>query len=183
MTVKSKATSVLSRLRVLANLYLISEGACPFECCAYREWSVLADTPLFEEPKDGSRVVGNALKGTKVQGLTGVVMVTEPGKIEVLRSHTGESGKTYEPGEIVWVYTELGEGFFKVWHNGEMYEEDAFFMYQDKGGWARCVDEGTCWGKRISFPNAVWWVQVKTSDGITGWSLSHQNFGDMDACG
>lgn len=162
---------------------LISEGACPFECCTYREWSVLADTPLLEKPKNGSRVVGNALIGAKVQGLTGIVIVTEPGKIKVLKPHTGESAKTYKPGEIVWVYTELGEGFFKVWHNGEMYEEKAFFMYQDIGGFDTCVDDGTCWGERIGFPKSVWWVQVKTNDGIIGWSLSHQSFGEMDACG
>jgi hypothetical protein len=114
----------------------------------------MADTPLLDKPKNNSRVAGKALKGTKVQGLTGIVILTDPGKIQVLRPHTGESGKTYTPGETVWVYTELGEGFFKVWYRGEMYNEEAFFMYQDRGGWARCVEDGTCWGKRISFPKS-----------------------------
>jgi hypothetical protein len=161
----------------------IDEGACPFECCTYREWTVKADTPLHAKPNDTAKIIGKARKGTKVQGLTGLVIVTKPGQIEVLRPHTGESGRAYRPGDTVWVYTERGEGFFRVWYKGEMYDEEASFMYQDMGGWDRCVDEGNCWGKRKSFPSSVWWVKVKTSNGTVGWSKTPENFGNVDACG
>jgi hypothetical protein len=161
---------------------LTDEGACPFECCTYREWSVKADTPLLEKPADGSKIVGKALKGTRIQGLTGTVIVTTPGQIEVLRPHTGAFGKEYKAGDTVWVYTERGEGYFKVWHRGEMYDEEAGFMCHDMGCWDRCVEEGTCWGQRITFPKSLWWVKVRTKEGVVGWSKSHENFGDMDAC-
>lgn len=158
-------------------------GACPFECCTYREWTVQKDTPLRAKPNDAARRIGTARKGTKVQGVTGVVIVTKPGRIEVLKSHTGESGHAYKPGDTVWVYTERGEGFFRVWHDGEMYDEEAAFMYQGKGGFDRCVDEGSCWGRRKSFPSSVWWVKVRTAGGTVGWSRTPENFGNVDACG
>ncbi|MDS4040092.1 MAG: hypothetical protein RKP20_02835 [Candidatus Competibacter sp.] len=161
----------------------VDEGACPFECCTYREWTVEADTLLLVKPEDPAKIIGKARKGTKVRGLTGIVIVTKPGQIEVLRPHTGESGRTYKPGDTVWVYTERGEGFFRVWYNGEIYDEEASFMYQDRGGQERCVDEGTCWGKRRNFPLSVWWVKVKISDGTVGWSKTPENFGNIDACG
>ena len=162
---------------------LTDEGACPFECCTYREWSVEADTPLLARPDDRAPVIGKASKGTKAQGITGIVIVTNPGRIEVLRPYTSESGRRYKPGDIVWVYTERGEGFFTVWYRGEMYDEEATFMYHDRGGWDGCVEKGTCWGKRKSFPVSIWWVKVKSSDGTVGWSRAHRNFGNMDACG
>lgn len=159
------------------------EGACPFECCTYREWSVKADTLLLEKPFGEAKVIGKVLAGDKVQGLTGTVIVTKPGEIEVLRPVSEETKRTYQVGDTVWVYTPIGEGFFKVWYQGQMYDEEAVFMYHNMDGWAGCVDDGICWGNRISFPQIVWWVKVKTSAGVVGWTKDNQNFGNMDACG
>ena len=39
----------------------------------------------------------------------------------------GTDGK-YRPGNVLWVYTPLGEGFYKVWFRGKMYEEALEFM-------------------------------------------------------
>ena len=64
-----------------------------------------------------------------------------------------------------------------------MYDEEAFFMYEGKGGSDSCVEDQTCWGKEKAFPVSVWWVKIKTSKGITGWSKLPENFGGMDACG
>lgn len=133
---------------------MTEEGACPFECCTYREWTVLVDTPLREAPNDRARILGKARKGATVQGLTGIVIVTKPGQMEVLRDYSSaESGHSYQRGDIVWIYTERGEGFFEVWHDGETYDEEAAFMYQDRGGRASCVDAGTCWEREWRSPN------------------------------
>lgn len=156
---------------------LSDEGACPFECCVYREWSVEADTTLHAEPKEGSPVVAQAGKGTRARGLTGVVITTEPGRFEVLRAVKGAGGHSYEPGEIVWVYTYRGEGFFKVWHRGEFVEEEALFMLSGS------VPRGYDWGHALAQPKSTWWVKVRTADGKEGWSDQTRNFGNKDACG
>ena len=163
---------------------LVEDGACPFECCAYREWSTLAETTLLADPDDAAAVVAVVLPGTRVAGLTGKLIVTRPGRIEVLHDYRSlDSGHDYRKGDIVRVYAERGEGFFQVWHDGELFDEEATFMYQGHGGWDRCVTDGTCWGKRMAFPESTWWVKVKTPDGRVGWSRKPENFGDKDACG
>lgn len=63
---------------------LVGPGACPFECCTYREWSVKADTTLVAHPDRRAPAVGKACKGSRVQGLTGIVITTKPGEIEVI---------------------------------------------------------------------------------------------------
>jgi hypothetical protein len=162
----------------------VDQGACPFECCTYRQWTVEQRTVLRATPKDGTKLVGILEKGETVTGLTGIVETLQPGKVEVVRAHTSDtSGKSYKPGDVLWVYTYLGEGFFKVWFQGEMIEEDIGFVLHGVGGWIRCVDDGTCWGRGKDFPKSIWWVKVKPQKSLEGWSNEPGNFGNKDACG
>src|ERR1700737_4566206 len=50
----------------------IDKGACPFECCTYREWVARTDVTLLDIP-NGKKVVGQIKKGEKVLALTGEV--------------------------------------------------------------------------------------------------------------
>src|SRR5437867_12482309 len=63
-------------------------GACPFEGCTYRDWSVLADTQLLADWRDDARVVTRVQRGTTVRGLTGVVVTTRLGRALVVRQTT-----------------------------------------------------------------------------------------------
>ncbi len=58
----------------------IDKGACPFECCTYREWTVEKDTEFYDKV-DGKKIIGKVVKGTKIQGVTGEVH-TVPLKIQ-----------------------------------------------------------------------------------------------------
>ena len=156
----------------------IDDGACPFECCTYREWIVENTTNLNIEPDIESKVIGTVGSGSKVEALTGMVIIDSPGKVEVVRDHG-----PYKKGDIIWVYTYIGEGFFKVWFNDEMYQEDVHFIkHGENGGFARCVENGTCWGRVISKPKATWWIKIKYKEGLEGWSNQPQNFGNKDSC-
>src|SRR6266478_6263107 len=53
------------------NVY-IDKGACPFECCTYREWVAHTDVTLLDSP-NGKKVVGRIKRGEKVLALTGEV--------------------------------------------------------------------------------------------------------------
>jgi hypothetical protein len=53
------------------NVYT-DKGACPFECCTYREWVARTDVTLLDSP-NGKRVVGRVKKGQKVLALTGEI--------------------------------------------------------------------------------------------------------------
>ncbi len=119
-------------------------------------------------------------KGAKVDGITGVVKVKPPGKVKVLRSYKSPTSNiVYKKGDVVWVYTYLGEGFYKVWFNGSMYDEEIYFMASQD----RCEDTGACWGKELAKPKSVWWVKIGNRQGIKGWTDKPQNFSNKDACG
>src|SRR3977135_2566011 len=53
------------------NVY-IDKGACPFDCCTYREWVARTDVTLLGSP-NRKRVVGRIKKGERVLALTGEV--------------------------------------------------------------------------------------------------------------
>ncbi len=50
----------------------IDKGACPFECCTYREWVARTEVTLLDGP-NRKRVVGRIKKGESVLALTGEV--------------------------------------------------------------------------------------------------------------
>lgn len=59
----------------------LDAGACPFECCTYRQWIANKDTVLSKNMSDNSPVAFRIKKGGKVTGLTGVVITTKAGQV------------------------------------------------------------------------------------------------------
>ena len=97
----------------------VDKGACPFECCTYQRWTVAKDTVAYDQPAKGAKRVGLFKKGSRVRGLTGEVITTQPGKFVITKPH-----EKYKPGNILRVYTPQGEGFYKVWFGGKMLVEE-----------------------------------------------------------
>src|SRR5437868_5534785 len=48
----------------------IDRGACPFECCLYRQWRALRPVVVVDRPR-GNRAVGRLREGEWVSALTG----------------------------------------------------------------------------------------------------------------
>lgn len=160
-------------------LHYIDKGACPFECCTYREWIVAHETELLASHERNSNRVTTLHKGAIVNGITGIVKV-EPGKIRVLKNDTSKiSNINYKKGDILWVYTYLGEGVYNVWFNGKMYEEGIYIM----DGYHSCQNTGDCWAEVLAKQKSVWWVKILNRNGIEGWSDKPENFDNKDACG
>jgi len=157
----------------------VDKGACPFECCTYREWKVERLTVLRSEPKQDGASIGRVKRGDLVTALTGNV-VTVPARFRVKRDHDG-----YRRGDAFWVYTYVGEGFFKVWHDGQMEEEQLDFSPSaDDTGGDRCQkSERLCWGELDTPLKMTWWIKLRTTRGLEGWSSEHENFSGSDACG
>ena len=154
------------------------KGACPFECCTYREWKTEKATAAYARPSKRSRRVGTFKAGSKVVGLTGEVR-TVPGKFVVFKKY-----EQYVPGDVLWVYTPLGEGFYKVWFKGRM---DDIPLYYMNGPFERsipgCEETPECWGKLEKELRVEWWVKVRSADGWVGWTDEAGNFSNKDACG
>jgi hypothetical protein len=137
----------------------IDKGACPFECCTYREWVARTDVTLLDVP-NGKAVVGQIKKDEKVLALTGEIH-SVPLAV-VARKDYLEAG--VEAGDTIYLLHYVGEGFWKVWHLGNVFEID------DLPG-------------KAPKPKTTWWVKLKTSSGVIGWAIDHRNFENQDACG
>ena len=157
----------------------IDKGACPFECCIYRRWKTLKNTLAYVSPDKSSKRVVVFKAGTWVRGLTGEVRTLTPGKFVVQKAH-----EKYKPGNVPWVYTSQGEGYYKVWFGGRMIQENMYPM-----GWTiphqglTCETTPDCWGNLEVPQKTVWWVKVRSSTGWIGWTDQTDNFGNMDGCG
>lgn len=149
--------------------FYVDKGACPFECCTYRAWTAKKSVKLYAKPKTGSRAVGWIKKGSVVNASTGEVH-TAPGKLVVRRDVSA-----FKKNDVLWIYTYLGEGFFKVWHGGGFVETEIPFDPR-----SRSADD---WGHFVALPDSVWWVKVKTAAGLEGWSNQADSFDNKDACG
>ncbi len=152
----------------------VAEGACPFECCTYREWEVLETTSLTDEPF-GTIEVGTVLAGQRVLGVTGEVHL-RPEPIAVVHEHP-----PFAMGEVLFLLDYIGEGFYRYWRNGEIGEEE---LWMDDF----CLRPGRgCWAEYLRPPaereEAEWWVLIETEDGVRGWTNQPQHFGNKDACG
>jgi len=151
-------------------------GACPFECCTYREWAANKPTVLVKDMTENSPSVFKIRKGEKVQGVTGVVITTKAGIGRATRNanleYYDEKKNTtrnvpIKKGEQFLLLTYLGEGVYKVWYKGQILQssmEDSQF-------------------KRLSEPKSIWWVKIKNRKGQIGWTKLTDNFDNIDSCG
>ena len=144
-------------------------GACPGECCTYGTWRAERAVVLREAPSERSGTVASVAVGSEVQAETGQVH-TRAGKFVVRRE-----SPPYRAGEVIWLYTYRGEGFYKVWRAGQMVEQDISVMPDHTS-----PDD---WGYYASVPHSVWWVRVRLESGLVGWTNAPASFSGTHSCG
>lgn len=144
-------------------------GACPGECCTYREWIAKTLIGLRADRRSNSPVTYTVRKGEKVTAITGVVITTRPGQARILKPTTIE-GIPARTGDTFYLLTPHGEGWGTVWYKGRFLEAQLF---------------GVPWPavKYLSEPQTVWWVQIKNRKGQMGWSNQTASFSCKDNCG
>lgn len=140
------------------NVY-VDKGACPFECCTYREWVALTNVTLLDAA-NGKKVVGQIKKGEKVLALTGEVH-SVPLRV-VAKEDDPDAG--VKAGDTFYILHYEGEGYYKVWRDGKLVDIQNF-------------------SDKVRQPKTTWWVKLKTRSGVIGWTVEHHNFGNQDACG
>jgi len=159
-------------------------GACPFECCTYREWTVTAPTEFFRDRDRHSPRVFAAREGERVTGLTGVVVTRKPGRIVLKQEITLEDGQNkvrVPAGAVLQILHGEGEGYSKVWYQGRTYSSDLVSLDLAPGEEPDTLS--TKGANPDSALDAVWWVQVKNQKGQIGWTDETDHFDGMDSCG
>lgn len=160
-----------------------SLGACPFECCTYRTWTVEADTDILAERKDSASASFLVRRGQRVEGVTGVVVTASLGRAVVRRTSTigtGPRAITVQPGEAVFVLHYVGEGYWKVGVRGRVVDDQ--LPHKDTGCVNALLEPVECAIQITEQPKAVWWAKIR-SRGREGWTRQPDHFGNIDACG
>ena len=140
--------------------------ACPFETCAYGEWTFARELTVFDTWKEPRREITKISAGERVTGVTGVVITIEPGVVRMDRDLPLQHLRT---GDLILTYADRGEGFSAVWFKDKYYPEfDLSFAKLPDGtgcGGAHCAATYVNLGKK------AWWAQIKFSSGRSGWIL------------
>jgi len=157
------------------------DGACPFQCCTYREWSVDWDTDLHTDRRDDSPVAFHAPLGDTVLALTGVVTTTKVGRATATRDvMVGAKRLPVPAGQPIYLMRNIGGGDWKIWVNGvtdEQYIPSQGYCTGDKQSSDECALTVT------EQPEIVWWARVRDMRGREGWTREVDHFGNIDACG
>lgn len=160
-------------------------GACPFECCTYREWTATARVTLLRDRRAGSGTAFVAQPGDRVRAITGVVITTRPGRAQVNRPvdlWTTEGTIHVVPGETLYLLTYRGEGYFTAWFKGRLYDQVDASMFAGVNGACETHPE-KCHGRVVEKAVSEWWVRVKSLKSVTGWTREPEKFSNKDACG
>lgn len=150
-------------------------GACPFECCLYRQWTANKDTVIYKQMSEKSPVAFKVKRREKVTGVTGVVITNKAGTVRALKDFTAtEDSKditgnkfSIKSGDIFYVLTSMGEGFHQLWYKGKFFQDE---IYNEKNM------------KILTVPKADWWVKIKNRKGQIGWTKLPENFDNKDGC-
>jgi hypothetical protein len=151
-----------------------SAGACPFECCTYRTWTVRRATDVRASRRAGAPAAFRVSAGEKVEALTGVVVVDKPGRGRAPHDVTLE-GLPLRSGDEVVVLHPVGEGYWRVWRDGRTANAQVGDPQPASSRWQPDV-------QMAEKPRYTWWVQLRDARGRTGWVDQPDNFGDKDRC-
>ncbi len=143
----------------------IDRHICPGEGGFYqgRQAQVLKPTVMYAASRARSRRLFRILPGEKVRAVDSEVHAIA-GRFVVKRPH----GR-YQPGDVLWVYTYLGEGVFKIWYGGKMYEENLGFSPWGGSSGSRCEQGKECWGELEGELRMTWWLKITDKRGRQGW--------------
>ena len=176
-------------------------GACPFECCTYRDWVAEAKHQAVDSYlADGAgrrKPVFTVAKGERVTAMSGVVITRRAGEVRVIRAGTIEVYSSrfphgpreqiaVAPGDRLFLLTNHGEGYMSGWYKGRLLES---FDTAEMGAADGCAKrKGGCLGILERTAEAEWWVKIRNRRGAIGWVLIPKEFGKpsfdrMDSCG
>jgi hypothetical protein len=145
------------------------DGACPFECCGYGEWTTTEETTVYSRAGDSTAVAFTLPAKTKITAETGFVLLHELGAavvtkpMELWRLDAEATARPIAPGDTVVVLDYIGEGHYGVWFADSIFQFDGSSFFMEGEG----KDDATV--TLLKEPRSDWWVRIVTSDGKSGW--------------
>jgi len=157
-------------------------GACPFEGCTYRDWIANGPVTLRTDRRSDSPIAFTLAKGDHVQAITGIVITTKPGRVTFRTAGAMSSSGgmlRVRPGDTLYLLTYHGEGEFTAWFKGRLYD----FVDGSEFSDGRCGRGRVCNGTVVEKPQSVWWIRIRSTRGLTGWTREAEKFDNKDRFG
>ena len=139
-------------------------GACPYEGCAYRQWTTHRSVTVYDTWKQGRRPIAQLAEGDRVIGISGMVVTLVPGRIRMDRDLPGED---LQRGDTILTYAYRGEGYAAVWYKGR-YTSDFDISFAKLPDGTGCGGEH-CAATYTDLGTKFWWAEVKLESGRIGW--------------
>src|SRR3989304_6296377 len=153
-------------------------GACPFECCTYKEWAAIRNLNIYKRRSGKSPISFRIKKGQSVRGLTGVVITTKYGITKIIKpiqiGYTPDSKSpelSLQPDEVVYTLHYQGEADDLFWYKGKVYS-DQISVPDD--AWGTPPNSQAL--QIVSRPKYEWWVIIQDKDGNIGWTKETDAF-------
>lgn len=139
-----------------------------------------ADDRLYSSWQDSRVLVRSLPRGTKATRIGAVNIIREPDR-GVITGEVDQSLRPLAQGDEVLGYGLHSDGLVSFWGKGVWFTEYVDnIAFKDACGFA---DKSEC-HVNITKPGVQeWWMQLKTSDGVTGWILGLKQAGDKVSYG
>ena len=153
----------------------IDQHACPGEGCGFCAlYKAVSTVTVYEKPSNESAIVGNVEPADTFLSKDGEVhTVATPFVVD--REH-----EQFKPGDEVLALTYGGEGWFQVYHNGELTRADLNFSPWGGSGGKTCDNPQHCWGHLTRELEFTWWLRVITETHLEGWVIADRSMRQID---
>jgi hypothetical protein len=153
-------------------LPVIDNDACPGKSVPIPNVKLVKDDVLYSSPDKG-KLVAKLSAGEKVTVLAGANVIRQPDKAVI--KYVSPDDARFPPlkvGDIVLGYGWHVDGNMVFWAKGVWFKEDIEAV-AEKGecGFTSGFGPGGCTIDIINDGVVEWWVQVRASNGVSGWLL------------
>jgi len=169
-------------------LPVIDEYACPGKGNIVPNVKIDKDDRIYPSWKGNEKPIGTLNAGQEVTVLSGVNVIREPGTA-IIKYVDSSVPSSLKVGDVALDYGVEADGNILFWAKGTWFVEDIELVAENgQCGFTSGFGPSGCWVDIIKDGISEWWVQVKTSSGLTGWVLAHKfsgrenwwgNFGEM----
>ncbi len=141
---------------------VVIENGCPGEGCGYQMWLSTKDLPLFDAWNSQTPAQVHTVSAREtVTALRGVFVTLSPGVEEALLP-LNLAGTVVQPGELLYSLLYLGEGWERVFVRGRVIDCNL-------NGQTRLT-------KKLRDSEWRWWAEIRTNDGVVGWTNETPSF-------
>ena len=154
-------------------LPVIDYDACPGKGNSIPNVKLVKDDLIYSSPDKG-KLVARLSAGDTVTVLAGANVVRQPDKAVIKNaSHADTRWPPLKAGDIVLSYGWHVDGNMVFWAKGAWFQEDTEAV-AEKGacGFTSGFGPSGCTIDIVKDGIIEWWVQVKTSNGVSGWVLA-----------